>query len=174
MAVIADKCPEINVVVVDINTERLTQWNSGILPVYEPGLDEVVSRCLGRNLFFEPARPEVIADADMVFVSVNTPTKEYGEGAGMAADLQYWEKSARFIKPHLKDGAIIVEKSTVPVRTAEAMSRILHDNRQGRRFPVLSNPEFLSIVNGCSLCARFDRRPDDGVGYTSLDDARDS
>ena len=144
MAVIADMCPEINVVVVDINPERLAQWNSGTLPVYEPGLDDVVSRCLGRNLFFEPARPEVIADADMVFVSVNTPTKEYGEGAGMAADLQYWEKSARFIKPHLKDGAIIVEKSTVPVRTAEAISRILHDNRQGRRFPVLSNPEFLA------------------------------
>ena len=144
MAVIADHCPEVKVVVLDSNPERIAQWNSQQLPIYEPGLDAVVERCRGRNLFFEVSAPEAIAEADIVFVSVNTPTKEFGEGAGMAPDLQYWEQAARFIQPHLKDGAIIVEKSTVPVRTAEAISRILHFESGGRHFPVLSNPEFLS------------------------------
>ncbi|HKI99057.1 MAG TPA: nucleotide sugar dehydrogenase [bacterium] len=144
MAVIADKCPDIRVEVVDISPERIAQWNSERLPVYEPGLDEVVRRCRGRNLFFQVASPEAVADADVVFVSVNTPTKAFGEGAGMAPDLQYWELAARFLKPHLRDGAIIVEKSTVPVRTAEAISRILHDGQSDRHFPVLSNPEFLA------------------------------
>ena len=144
MAVIADRCPEITVVVTDIDPERIAQWNSGPLPVYEPGLEEVVDRCRGRNLFFEVSSTQRIAEADMIFVSVNTPTKTFGEGAGMAPDLQYWEQAARFIKPHLKDGAVIVEKSTVPVRTAEAISRILHMDSGGRHFPVLSNPEFLA------------------------------
>ena len=144
MAVIADKCPDLVVEVVDISAERIAQWNSDDLPVYEPGLEEVVRRCRGRNLFFKVSSPQSVADADIVFVSVNTPTKELGEGAGMAPDLQYWEQSARFLKPHLHDGAIIVEKSTVPVRTAEAISRILHDGQSGRHFPVLSNPEFLA------------------------------
>jgi UDPglucose 6-dehydrogenase len=144
MAVIADKCPHIRVEVVDISAERIAQWNSDELPVYEPGLDDVVRRCRGRNLFFAVAREEAIPDADLVFVSVNTPTKDFGEGAGMAPDLQYLEKTARFLKPHLRDGAIVVEKSTVPVRTAEALSRILHEGQPDRHIPVLSNPEFLA------------------------------
>ncbi|MDH5751204.1 MAG: nucleotide sugar dehydrogenase [Deltaproteobacteria bacterium] len=144
MAVIADRCPEIGVTVVDINPERIAQWNSDKLPIYEPGLEEIVLRCRGRNLFFKTASPELIAEADMVFVSVNTPTKTFGEGEGRAADLQYLEKSARFIRPHLKPGAIVVEKSTVPVKTAEAISTILHFESQGPRHPVLSNPEFLA------------------------------
>ena len=144
MAVIADKCPDIRVEVVDISAERIAQWNSDDLPVYEPGLDEVVRRCRGRNLFFDVVREAAIPDADLVFVSVNTPTKEFGEGAGMAPDLQYLEKTARFLKPHLRDGAIVVEKSTVPVRTAEALSRILHEGQPDRHIPVLSNPEFLA------------------------------
>jgi len=144
MAVIADRCPEIKVVVADIDAERIGQWNSDRLPVFEPGLDEVVRRCRGRNLFFETLTPDHAAQADVVFVSVNTPTKEFGEGAGMAPDLQYWEKAARFLRPHLADGTIIVEKSTVPVRTADAISRILHNDSGGRSFQVLSNPEFLA------------------------------
>lgn len=144
MAVLADQCPQLKVVVMDIDPERIARWNSDSLPVYEPGLDEVVRRRRGKNLFFEVASPELVSAADMVFVSVNTPTKDFGEGAGMAPDLQYWEQSARFLRPHLKDGAIIVEKSTVPVRTADAISRILHHEAGDRRFSVLSNPEFLA------------------------------
>jgi len=144
MAVIADRCPDIRVEVVDISAERIAQWNSAQLPVFEPGLDDVVRRCRGRNLFFNVTSPASVAAADVVFVCVNTPTKAFGEGAGMAPDLQYWEQSARFLKPHLRDGAILVEKSTVPVRTAEAISRILHEGQGERHFPVLSNPEFLA------------------------------
>ncbi len=144
MALIADRCPEVRVTVVDVNPDKIAQWNSDRLPVFEPGLDEVVHRARGRNLFFAEITPEAIAAADMIFVCVNTPTKEYGEGAGMAADLQYWEKSARKILDHARPGTIVVEKSTVPVRTAEAISRILNYDRQGPRFPVLSNPEFLA------------------------------
>lgn len=144
MALIADRCPEVRVTVVDVNEHKIAQWNSDRLPVFEPGLDEVVRRVRGRNLFFDTITPAAIAAADMIFVCVNTPTKEYGEGAGMAADLQFWEKSARTILAHARPGTIVVEKSTVPVRTAEAISRILNYDRQGPRFQVLSNPEFLS------------------------------
>lgn len=144
MAVIADRCPELRVEVVDVDPQRVAQWNSERLPVYEPGLDTVVGRCRGRNLFFNEMTPESIAGADLVFVSVNTPTKSFGEGEGMAADLQYWEKAARYMKPHLRDGTVIVEKSTVPVNTADAIARILHEGQTERRFPVLSNPEFLA------------------------------
>lgn len=157
MAVIADQCPDIQVIVADINTERIAQWNSDNLPVYEPGLDEVVNRCRNRNLFFQVISPDAISEADVVFVSVNTPTKDFGEGAGMAADLQYWEQAARFISPHLKDGAIIVEKSTVPVKTAEAISKILHLSKDGRHFPVLSNPEFLAEGTAISDLENPDR-----------------
>jgi UDPglucose 6-dehydrogenase len=144
MAVIADRCPEVRVVVSDVDPGRIAQWNSARLPVYEPRLGELVSRCRGRNLFFEVSDPAQVPRADLVFVSVNTPTKAFGEGAGQAPDLQYWEQAARFLRPHLRDGTIIVEKSTVPVRTAEAISRILHHANDGRHFPVLSNPEFLA------------------------------
>jgi UDPglucose 6-dehydrogenase len=144
MALIADRCPDVRLTVVDINPDKIAQWNSARLPVFEPGLEEVVRRVRGRNLTFAPITPEAIAAADLIFICVNTPTKEYGEGAGMASDLQYWEQSTRTILAHAKPGTIVVEKSTVPVRTAEAVSRILNFERGGTHFQVLSNPEFLA------------------------------
>jgi UDPglucose 6-dehydrogenase len=144
MAVIAAKCPHLKVTVVDINAERIAAWNSDRLPIYEPGLDEVVRQARGRNLFFTTDIATGIREADIIFVSVNTPTKTFGEGAGCAADLQYWERTARQILAHSTRGKIVVEKSTLPVRTAEAMERILNSNGQGLRFDVVSNPEFLA------------------------------
>jgi UDPglucose 6-dehydrogenase len=144
MAVIADHCPSVHITVVDINPERIAQWKSERLPVFEPGLDAVVRRVRGRNLVFASITPEHIAQADLIFICVHTPTKEYGEGAGMAADLQFWEKSTRTILAHARPSTIVVEKSTVPVRTAETISRILNYDRNGARFQVLSNPEFLA------------------------------
>jgi len=143
MAMIAAKCPEYRVTVVDINTERIAAWNSEKLPIYEPGLDVLVQSARGRNLFFSTDVQSGIRDADIIFVSVNTPTKKYGEGAGMAADLQYWEKTAREIKANSKGPKIIVEKSTLPVKTALAMEQILKENNSVQ-FEVLSNPEFLA------------------------------
>ena len=144
MAVIADRCPHLRVTVTDINRERIDAWNSGHLPIFEPGLDAVVGRTRGRNLFFSPDVAAGIRDADIIFVSVNTPTKAFGEGAGRAADLQFWEKTAREILACSDRGKIVVEKSTLPVRTAAAMARILNSNGKGLRFQVLSNPEFLA------------------------------
>ena len=144
MAVIAEKCHDINVTVVDLNEERIKAWNSDSLPVYEPGLQEIVDGRRGKNLHFKLASAELLASADMIFVSVNTPTKMYGQGAGRAADLRFWELAARDILKHAKSGTIIVEKSTVPVKTAEAISRILHSGTEGKKFSVLSNPEFLA------------------------------
>ncbi|MCB1139685.1 MAG: nucleotide sugar dehydrogenase [Leptospiraceae bacterium] len=144
MAVIAEKCHDINVTVVDLNEDRIKAWNSDSLPVYEPGLDEMVKGRRGKNLHFKVASSELLASADMIFVSVNTPTKMYGQGAGRAADLRFWELAARDILKHAKSGTIIVEKSTVPVKTAEAISRILHSGTEGKQFSVLSNPEFLA------------------------------
>jgi len=144
MAVIAAKCPNYKVTVVDINAARISAWNSDALPIYEPGLDAVVAQARGRNLFFSTDVDAAIVEADIIFVSVNTPTKSFGEGAGRAADLQYWELTARNIVKVAQSDKIIVEKSTLPVRTAEAMSRILNANEKGIRFEVLSNPEFLA------------------------------
>lgn len=144
MAVIADRCPHIKVTVVDINKARIDAWNSDHLPIYEPGLDQVVSRARGRNLFFSTEIERAIHEADIIFVSVNTPTKMFGHGAGKASDLQYWEKTARQILAVSTTNKIIVEKSTLPVRTAEAMERILNSNNKGIHFEVLSNPEFLA------------------------------
>jgi UDPglucose 6-dehydrogenase len=144
MAVIAAKCPHLKVTVVDVNAERIAAWNSDRLPIYEPGLDEIVRRARGRNLFFTTDIATGIREADVIFVSVNTPTKTFGEGAGCAADLQYWERTARQILAHSTRNKIVVEKSTLPVRTAEAMERILNSNGQGLRFDVVSNPEFLA------------------------------
>ena len=123
MAVIADRCPDCKVTVVDINADRIAAWNSGNLPIYEPGLEEVVSRCRGRNLFYSTDIPRGIREADIIFVSVNTPTKTFGAGAGRAADLQFLEKTARSIVEYAENDKIVVEKSTLPVRTAQAMSR---------------------------------------------------
>ncbi|MDR1760255.1 MAG: UDP-glucose 6-dehydrogenase [Fibrobacter sp.] len=144
MTVIADKCPHVKVTVVDINASRIQAWNSENLPIFEPGLDEVVKRARGRNLFFSTDVEGAIREADIIFVSVNTPTKTFGQGAGKASDLQYWEKTARQIHEVSESNKIIVEKSTLPVRTAAAMERILNSNRKGLHFEVLSNPEFLA------------------------------
>ncbi len=144
MAVIAMKCPEYRIEIVDINAERIRQWNSDDIPIFEPGLDEIVKEARGKNLFFSTEIAEGIKKADIIFVSVNTPTKTFGEGAGMASNLQYWEKTAHEIIEHSEHDKIIVEKSTLPVRTAEAMERILKANSRGIKFEVLSNPEFLA------------------------------
>lgn len=146
MAVIAKHCPQHIVRVVDINPERIAAWNSDQLPIYEPGLKEVVDLARGRNLFFltDENIAEQIDWAEIIFVSVNTPTKTFGMGAGRAADLQFWEKTARQILDSANSPKIIIEKSTLPVRTAEAMSIILNTNARGLRFDVLSNPEFLA------------------------------
>jgi UDPglucose 6-dehydrogenase len=144
MAAIAAKCPDYSVTVVDINSERIAAWNTDNLPIYEPGLLEVTKEARGRNLFFSTEVDENIKDADIIFVSVNTPTKTFGEGAGKAADLQYWEKTARHIVKASESDKIIVEKSTLPVRTARAMERILEANQKGINFEVVSNPEFLA------------------------------
>ncbi|MDX1520734.1 MAG: UDP-glucose 6-dehydrogenase [Anaerolineae bacterium] len=144
MAVIAKNCPHHRVVVVDMNQKRIDAWNSEHLPIYEPGLDEVVHQTRGRNLFFSTDTDGNIAKADIIFVSVNTPTKTFGRGAGKAADLQYWEKTARQILQNSTTPKIVVEKSTLPVRTAAAMERILNSNDRGLHFDVISNPEFLA------------------------------
>ena len=144
MAMIAFKCPKYRVMVVDINPERIAQWNSDNLPIYEPGLKKIVEASRGRNLFFSTEIEKEIKEAEIIFVSVNTPTKTFGTGAGMAADLQYWEKTARQIRQHSKSSKIIVEKSTLPVKTALALERILTSNNNNIHFDILSNPEFLA------------------------------
>ncbi|KAK4856190.1 hypothetical protein QYF36_015010 [Acer negundo] len=144
MAVIAFKCPSIEVAVVDISVSRITAWNSDQLPIYEPGLDEVVKQCRGKNLFFSTEVEKHVSEADIIFVSVNTPTKTRGLGAGKAADLTYWESAARMIADVSKSNKIVVEKSTVPVKTAEAIEKILSHNSQGIKYQILSNPEFLA------------------------------
>lgn len=144
MAVIAARCPQCEVTVVDINADRIAAWQTDELPIYEPGLLEVVKGARGRNLFFSTEIDDNIKKADIIYVSVNTPTKTFGEGAGKAADLQYWEKTARNIAKVAENDKIIVEKSTLPVRTARAMERILNENDKGIHFEVLSNPEFLA------------------------------
>jgi UDPglucose 6-dehydrogenase len=144
MAVIAQHCPEHRVVVVDINEARIAAWQSDKLPIYEPGLEEIVRNTRDKNLFFSTEVNHHINEADIIFVSVNTPTKAYGQGAGKAADLQYWEKTARQILENSTSPKIVVEKSTLPVRTAEAMERILNTNHKGLHFDVVSNPEFLA------------------------------
>ena len=144
MAMIAFKAPDIQVTVVDMNAARIAAWNSDTLPIYEPGLDDVVKTARGRNLFFSTAVKESIAAADIIFVSVNTPTKTYGVGAGRAADLRYIESVARTIAEVATTPKIIVEKSTIPVKTAETIQQILAANTSGATFQVLSNPEFLA------------------------------
>jgi len=144
MPVIASHCPDDRFVIVDINEARIAAWQSDRLPIYEPGLDEIVRQTRGRNLFFSTETDRHIAEAEIIFVSVNTPTKTFGQGAGRAADLQYWEKTARQILENSTSSKIVVEKSTLPVRTAEAMERILNSNGNGLHFDVLSNPEFLA------------------------------
>ncbi len=147
MSVIAQKNPQIRVTVVDMNTDRIAAWNDpdlSKLPIYEPGLDEVVGEARGRNLFFSTDVDQAIDEADMIFISVNTPTKTYGKGKGMAADLKFIELCARQIAAVAKNDKIVVEKSTLPVRTAAALQSILHNTGNGVNFHILSNPEFLA------------------------------
>ena len=144
MAMIAAKCPDITVTVVDLNADRIAEWNTGPLPVYEPGLDELVELTRGKNLFFSTDVDAGIRDAEIIFVSVGTPTKKHGIGAGRAADLKYIEGAARRIAAVAVGPKIIVEKSTIPVKTAEAITTILSANSKSGQFEVLSNPEFLA------------------------------
>ncbi|KAB7506750.1 UDP-glucose 6-dehydrogenase [Armadillidium nasatum] len=144
-SIIAWKCPDISVHVVDISETRIKQWNSPNLPIYEPQLDEVVKECRGRNLFFSQDIETGINEADLIFISVNTPTKTFGIGKGRAADLKYVESCARKIAQIASHDKIVVEKSTVPVRAAESIIHILSANKKpGVNFQVLSNPEFLA------------------------------
>ncbi|WP_264531361.1 UDP-glucose 6-dehydrogenase [Flavobacterium sp. N502540] len=147
MAVIAQKCPHIQVTVVDLNEQRITDWNDpdiDNIPIYEPGLSEIVAEARGRNLFFSTEVEKAIDEAQVIFISVNTPTKTYGKGKGMAADLKYIELCARQIAKVAKQNKIVVEKSTLPVRTAEAIKSILDNTGNGVQFQILSNPEFLA------------------------------
>lgn len=144
MAMIAKQCPDIPVHVVDVNPTRIAQWNSDDLPVYEPGLQQVVEEARGRNLTFSTDVDGAIRDANLIFISVNTPTKTFGVGAGRAANLEFVEKCARRIAECSSGHKVVVEKSTLPVRTAEAVARILQSSATGATFDVLSNPEFLA------------------------------
>ncbi len=144
MAMIAAKCPDIQVTVVDPNADRIAEWNSMALPVYEPGLDDLVQLTRGKNLFFSTDVDAGIREAEIIFVSVGTPTKKHGIGAGRAADLKYIEAAARQIAAVAEGPKIIVEKSTIPVKTAEAITTILQANSKSGQFEVLSNPEFLA------------------------------
>jgi UDPglucose 6-dehydrogenase len=144
MAMIAYKAHDIEVKVVDLNEERIAAWNSDTLPIYEPRLDEIVKERRGKNLIFSSDVHEGIRAADIIFVAVNTPTKTYGVGAGRAADLRFIESVARTIAEVATTPKIIVEKSTIPVKTAETIKQILAENSDGVEFQVLSNPEFLA------------------------------
>ncbi len=160
MAVIAQKCPKVKVTVVDINENRILQWNDPDvekIPIYEPGLSEIVAEARGRNLFFSTDVESAIDKADMIFISVNTPTKTYGIGKGMAADLKWIELCARQIAEVAKDDKIVVEKSTLPVRTAAALKDILDNTGNGVRFQILSNPEFLAEGTAVSDLQNPDR-----------------
>jgi UDPglucose 6-dehydrogenase len=146
MAVIALKCPKINITVVDANPEKIKAWNGPLnnLPVYEPGLSKVIQKARNKNLFFSNDIKGAIEKSEMIFMAVNTPTKKEGEGAGMAADLSYVEACAKDIANYSKSEKIVIEKSTLPVRTAEKIKDILEENSNGINFEILSNPEFLA------------------------------
>ena len=157
MAVIADKCKNIQINVVDISHQRISDWNNKDLtklPIYEPGLAEIIKRCRGNNLHFSMEIEKNIKKADMIFISVNTPTKKEGIGAGKARDLTYIEKATREIAKLSQGHTIIVEKSTLPVRTADTIKQILLNSKENHNisdeistFDVLSNPEFLAEGN---------------------------
>ena len=176
MAVIADRCPQVQVTVVDLNQARIDAWNDpdlSRLPVYEPGLDAVVGRARGRNLSFSTGVEAAIADADMVFISVNTPTKTKGLGAGQASDLRWVEACARTVAQAAKGHTIVVEKSTLPVRTAAVIKTILEaasDGEDQRTFSVLSNPEFLAEGTAIRDLEAPDRVLIGGDDSASMDD----
>jgi UDPglucose 6-dehydrogenase len=160
MAIIAQKCPHIKVTVVDLNTDRIAAWNDPNvenIPIYEPGLSAIVAEARNRNLFFSTDVDSAIDEAEMIFISVNTPTKTYGAGKGMASDLKYIELCARQIAKIAKTDKIVVEKSTLPVRTAEAIKSILDNTGNGVKFQILSNPEFLAEGTAVSDLLNPDR-----------------
>jgi len=157
MTVIANHCPDYKVTVVDIFKEKIDRWNSDKLPIYEPGLKERVMKTRGKNLFFSTEIDREIDAADIIFVTVNTPTKTFGEGAGRAVDLQYIEQTARRIKECSSSDKIVVEKSTVPVRAAETLEKILHSGNNSVHFEILSNPEFMAEGTGIKDMENPDR-----------------
>ncbi len=172
MAVIAQMNPDRRVIVADISQARIDAWNSDALPIYEPGLDAVVKACRGKNLFFTTDIAAAIRDCDIIFVGVNTPTKTFGEGAGYASDLQYWEAAARTISAEANGDKIVVEKSTLPVRTADAMASVLKTHPE-HTFTVLSNPEFLAEGSAIEDLLHPDRvligGPQDDAGQAAID-----
>lgn len=180
MAVIAQKCPHIQVTVVDLNEQRIKDWNdpnTENIPIYEPGLSEIVAEARGRNLFFSTEVEKAIDEAEVIFISVNTPTKTYGKGKGMAADLKYIELCARQIAKVAKQNKIVVEKSTLPVRTAEAIKSILDNTGNGVQFQILSNPEFLAegtavsdLLNPDRILIGGDTTPEGEAAINSLVD----
>merc|ERR1719473_662258 len=159
MATIAKKCPHIQVTIVDLNEKRIADWNTDTLPIYEPGLLEIVKECRGRNLFFSTDVQKGVEEADIIFASVNTPTKTRGVGAGRAADLRFIESVGRTIAEHANGSKIVIEKSTVPVRTAAALERVLAANEgmKANRYWILSNPEFLAEGTAVKDLANPDR-----------------
>ena len=178
MAIIAQKCPHIKVTVVDLNSDRIEKWNdvdTNNIPVYEPGLAGIVQQARGRNLFFSTEVDKAIDEAELIFISVNTPTKTYGTGKGMAADLKYIELCARQIARVAKNNKIVVEKSTLPVRTAEAIKNILDHTGNGVQFQILSNPEFLAegtavedLLNPDRVLIGGDTTPEGKVAINAL------
>jgi len=180
MAVIAQKCPHIQVTVVDLNEQRIKDWNdinTDNIPIYEPGLSQIVAEARGRNLFFSTEVDKAIDEAQVIFISVNTPTKTYGKGKGMAADLKYIELCARQIAKVAKQNKIVVEKSTLPVRTAEAIKSILDNTGNGVQFQILSNPEFLAegtavtdLLNPDRILIGGDATPEGEVAINALVD----
>jgi len=156
-SVIALKCPDVQVTVVDLNEDRINAWNSDNLPIYEPGLNKIVQKCRGTNLFFSTNIDKAIIEADLIFISVNTPTKTYGFGKGRAADLKYVESCSRHIAKVSTGFKIVVEKSTVPVRAAASIKSILSSNTSKSSFQVLSNPEFLAEGTAISNLLEPDR-----------------
>ncbi|QWX84807.1 nucleotide sugar dehydrogenase [Cellulophaga sp. HaHaR_3_176] len=176
MSVIAKMCPHIKVTVVDINKERIAQWNDtdlDNLPIYEPGLKEIVGATRDKNLFFSTEVDKAINDAEIIFISVNTPTKTYGKGKGQAADLKFIELCARNIAKVAKNDKIVVEKSTLPVRTAEALKNILENTGNGVNFEILSNPEFLAEGTAVEDLLNADRVLIGGDETTSGKKAKD-
>ena len=178
MAVIADKCPDIQINVVDLNEDRIMQWNEKNLerlPIFEPGLSEIVGRCRGKNLHFSSAVNENIRNSDMIFISVNTPTKKYGLGAGKASDLKWVENCARQVAKNASGHTIVVEKSTLPVRTAEVIKSILDASNKdikdygSKTFDVLSNPEFLAEGTAINDLLNPDRVLIGGENSKSID-----
>ncbi|VXC03746.1 nucleotide sugar dehydrogenase [Maribacter litoralis] len=177
MSVIASQCPEIKVTVVDINQDRIDNWNDenlDNLPIYEPGLKEIVAQARNKNLFFSTEVDKAIDEAQIIFISVNTPTKTYGKGKGQAADLKFVELCARNIAKVAKDDKIVVEKSTLPVRTASAIKSILQHTGNKVNFEILSNPEFLAEGTAIEDLLNADRVLIGGDDTPSGQEAKDT